>query len=106
MGFLGVLPPASAITSVPLASSFGPHPFSGASSTSLGGANGPLTYSMVPVVVGQSSAATPPVWSPPTTMNTNPLLPPSPASSGVCLSPGLEPVPQKLADRVCSGAYV
>ena len=44
MGFLGVLPPASAITSVPLASSFGPHPFSRASSTSLGGANGPLTY--------------------------------------------------------------
>ena len=57
-------------------------------------------------IVGQSSAATPPVWSPPTTMITNPPLPPSPASSGVCLSPGLEPVPQKLADRVCSGVYV
>ena len=100
-----MLPPASSITSVPLASSFGPHPFSGASSTSLGGANGPLTYSTVPVIVGQSSAATPPVWSLPTTMITNSPLPPSPASSGVCLSPGLEPVPQKLADRVCSGAY-
>ena len=80
--------------------------FLGASSTSLGGANGPLAYSTVPVVVGQSSSATPPVWSPPTTMITNPPLPPSPANSGVCLSPGLEPVPQKLADRVCSGAYV
>ena len=30
--------------------------------------------------------------------------PPSPASSGVCLSPGLEPFPQKLVDKVC--AYV
>ena len=27
-------------------------------------------------------------------------------SLGVCLSPGSEPVPQKLVDKVCSGAYV
>ena len=28
------------------------------------------------------------------------------AGLGVCLSPGSEPVPQKLVDKVCSGAYV
>ena len=102
---LGVLPPAIAVTSVSLAPG-GSHPTAVSGVIWSGGAT-PITYASAPFMATQSPAATLPVQSFPP-MTVAPQFPPNmnPAGLGVCLSPGSEPVPQKLVDKVCSGAYV
>ena len=102
---LGVLPPATAVTSVSLAPG-GSHPAAVSGVIWSGGAT-PITYASAPFMATQSPAATLPVQSFPP-MTAAPQFPPNmnPAGLGVCLSPGSEPVPQKLVDKVLSGAYV
>ena len=85
---------------------FGSHPAAVSGVIWSGGAT-PITYASAPLMATQSPAATLPVQRFPP-MTVAPQFPPNmnTAGLGMCLSPGSEPVPQKLVDKVCSGAYV
>ena len=101
---LGVLPPATAFTSVSLGPG-GPHPAAVSGVIWSGGAT-PITYASALFMITQSPAATLPMQSFPPMTITLQLPNLNPSGLVVCLSPGSEPVPQKLVDKVCSGAYV
>ena len=84
----------------------GSHPVAMSGMIWSGGAT-PITYASAPFMATQSPAATLPAQSFLPMTVTPQLLPNvNPSGLGVYLSPGSEPVPQKLVDKVCSGAYV
>ena len=98
----------TAITSVLLSTSVGASATSTTGVTQVGGAHTSLAR---PQASFHNSALSP-LWPlPPSSadLQASPWMPavtPNPARAGVCLSPGSEPFPRKLVDRVQSGAYV
>lgn len=119
-GGLGTFPPASAIAGVQVASTINTGHLNvtgwqGGMGVASGTPLQPPHLGQLPGVpvwstaASVSSATTLPVWSAAAAMAATPGMVPTPPYTpqlGVCLSPGAEPFPPKLVQKVQSGTYI
>ena len=103
LGF-GVLPAASAITAVLMTPPVVPHIVAVAGGARSSGSSGPPPLAALPFPGPPLQSVTLPVWSSQSTMASSPISL-TPSGSGMCLSPGSDPCPHKLTEKVQFGIY-